>query len=91
MKDPIFISFIVKDNDFQAFISVQGIVELEGDLELITNNAIEIYKYALNRLNILIIEKNNLVINHDKVPARLIWNIGNEIFLLINDSTAKTI
>ena len=59
---------------------MQGIININGDIETVVNQAIEIYKAALKEMKNLLQRREELIEKHIRIPARLIWQIGNAIF-----------
>jgi len=88
MNQLAFITFDVSQQGIKTSLSMQGILTIEGDLDTIIARATHIYKEALGEMSVLLKEREQLISNKKRVPARLIWRIGDVIFRL-NDDLAK--
>jgi hypothetical protein len=85
MSEPLFISFDISNDKINASLSMQGFISAEGDIEKTLDSAKNIYGNALKRMNILLTERKNFLNSRKKIPARLIWQIGDEVFHLNED------
>jgi len=88
MNQLAFITFDVSQQGIKTSLSMQGLLILEGDLDTIITSATHIYEEALGEMSDLLREREQLIRNRKRVPARLIWRIGDVIFRL-NDDLAK--
>ena len=88
MNQLTFISFEPSKQGIRASLSMQGIINIDGDIESAINQAIEIYKAALSEMKNLLLKREELQKVRRRVPARLIWQIGDAIFNL-NDDLSK--
>jgi hypothetical protein len=85
MNQSPFISFETSQQGIRATLSMQGIINIEGDVESVINQATEIYKSALNEMKDLLFKREGLQKDRIRIPARLIWQIGDAIFRLNDD------
>jgi len=88
MNQLAFITFDVSQQGIKTSLSMQGLSTIEGDLDTIITRATHVYEEALGEMSGLLREREQLISNRKRVPARLIWRIGDVIFRL-NDDLAK--
>jgi hypothetical protein len=85
MNQLAFITFDVSQQGIKTSISMQGLLTIEGDLDTIITRATHVYEEALGEMSGLLREREQLISNRKRVPARLIWRIGDVIFRLNDD------
>lgn len=85
MNQLAFITFDVSQQGIKASLSMQGLLTIEGDLDTIIARATHIYKEALGEMSSLLKEREQLYSSRKRMPARLIWRIGDVIFRLNYD------
>ena len=85
MSQLTFISFETTQKGIEASLSMQGIIDIDGDIETVVHQAVDIYKATLSETKELLQRREKLKEDRKKVPARLIWQIGDAIFRLIDD------
>jgi len=88
MNQFAFITFDVSQQGIKTSLSMQGLLTVEGDLDTIIAQATYIYEKALGEMSVLLREREHLYKSRKRIPARLIWRIGDVIFRL-NDDLAK--
>lgn len=77
-----FVSFEPKDQGFIAFLSMEGLVSNGRNLELILQDAANLYRRSIMDMRLRIDELKVFRAARKKIPARKIWQIGNIIFEL---------
>ena len=77
------ITFFPGNKNYLASISYDVLDEVGENIDEILNKAANIYKTHLEKMHYLL-QKRALVRNKNKfIPARYMWKIGNEIFVMI--------
>ena len=85
MRDePTFVSFKKNNNEYNAFIAINSFFSGNDDLQSLLNKASTIYSNSIPEMvaviNIITAFRNN----HNPLPARIIWELGDLIFKLVN-------
>ena len=88
MSQLTFISFETTQQGIKASLSMQGMIDIDGDLEIVVNRAVDIYKDSLSEMKNLLQEREKFQEVRKRIPARLIWQIGDAVFRL-NDNLSK--
>jgi len=88
MNQLTFISFETSQQGVKASLSVQGIMNIEGDVEPVMYQAVQFYEKALGEIRALLHQRKQLQKSRKRIPARLIWRIGDVIFKL-NDNLSE--
>ncbi len=83
-KNLAFVSIEPINNRFTAFLSVEDILLLDKDPELLLENAAEIYEQSVITMRSLIDEIQNYKVHRKPIPAYIIWKLGDTIFQLMN-------
>ncbi len=91
MKQTTFISFIKRNDTFQGSLRIDGLINLDEDPEEMCEKASQIYKSAIDQLEVMLKRRKSLLDNHEVIPARLVWSIGNEIFNLIDKLASQNL
>lgn len=84
-KGAAFISFSPSDGGFRAFMSLEGVMSDEIDLDHALPRAEEVYRAWISRMRPLVEEIRAARISHKLIPARTVWQLGNAIFQLTHD------
>lgn len=82
MNQLIFISFSTVEDDYHASIALQDVLSSNFDIETSLKDASNVYRSSLQRISKLLSSRADLINQHQIIPARLIWNIGDQIFSL---------
>jgi hypothetical protein len=77
-----FVSFEPRDSKFVAFMSMQQVIFIERDSELVLREAAEVYGRLIRKMRSLVTEIRTHRVNHTLLPARTIWELGDIIFEL---------
>lgn len=77
-----FISFEPMNQNFKAFLSVEGFISGDRDYELQLKKAIKVYSNSLMNMNIILDEINAFRKSRKLLPARKVWQLGDTIFKL---------
>jgi len=86
-KPLTFVSFDPKQQGFVAFISLEGFLASEEDIEPVIHGAAVVYGCAISRMRSIVADINSLRRVRKLTPARLIWRLGDEIFRLTENFT----
>lgn len=85
MEDKLtFISFKKNKDEYNAFLAIDGFLSGSKNLELLLIKASTIYGDSISKMVALIKEINSFRNNHNPLPARKIWELGDAIFELVN-------
>lgn len=77
-----FVSFQPSNEQFTAFLPVEELISSQMDLAEVLNEASLIYGHSVTKMRSLVAEIESLRLNHELVPARKIWQLGDAIFEL---------
>lgn len=80
-----FVAFRPRDGDFEAFMSVDGLLSFDADPESLLGEAARIYRELIGKMRTMVAEIESLRVARHLVPARKIWRVGDMIF----DLTAR--
>lgn len=80
-----FVSFEPIDDSFRGYLSIEAALREEEKPELLLNKAEKIYEIKLKNMKSKIVAINTAKANHEPIPARNIWAIGDSIISLRNE------
>jgi hypothetical protein len=83
--DLAFVSFKSDKQRFVPSMSIDHLLSSQRDLELTLNEAAEVYNHRIINMHSLIIEIGNYRMSRKPLPARIVWELGNNIFLLVDE------
>lgn len=72
--------FEPRNGAFIGFMSIEGLISIEGDPELVLRKAAKLYEHSIVMMRSLIAEMDAFRASRKPVPARKIWQLGNVIF-----------
>ena len=75
-----FISFEPNAERFRAFLSIEGFILSNKDPELTIRKAVKIYENSIIKMRTFIKDIHSIRDNHQLLPARKVWQLGNAIF-----------
>ena len=78
----ISVSFEPRNGRFMAFLSMEGLLSLEGDPEPLLRKATHEYEQAVYQMRLLSEQIEKLRSDHNPIPARKVWEWGDAIFKL---------
>jgi hypothetical protein len=81
-KKLAFITVEPSNGHFEAFLSVEGLLSIEGDPELVLQDAAKLYERAITTMRSLIAEMHDCRIHRKPILARMMWKLGDTIFKL---------
>jgi len=81
-SDLIFISFGPAKDNFRSFLPLEFALSDERELEKITKKATKIYEKSISRMHFIDSQIKKCRKQKHFIPARKIWQLGNEIFRL---------
>ena len=84
-ETPAFVSFEPDCGQFRALLSVEGVISIRDDPELVLKEAAKIYKSSTTTMLSLLEEIQCLRSDRKRLPARTIWRLGDAIFRLQED------
>lgn len=79
----IYISIKLINNSFVAVIALEDIMKVDKDLELLLNKISSIYSVQILKCRDILNDINKIKSSKQIIPARKVWDWGNEIFKLI--------
>lgn len=82
-----FVSFEPTQNNFKAYLSLDGFILKEQNYEKKIQKAVKVYEEAVNKMRIIIADMNQFKQKYRRLPAQKVWSLGDEIFQLIDDLT----
>ncbi|MEM5871895.1 MAG: hypothetical protein QW051_03415 [Candidatus Aenigmatarchaeota archaeon] len=85
------ITFIESNGRIAATVSLKSFSECNGNIEKTLTWAAKVYKKHLDKMKQLIKREKELLNLKEKVPATLMWDLGNEIFELVNTLSSKNL
>jgi len=65
-------------------ISIEDVDEMPENINVLLKNAADLYNDSILKMKLIVSENIKLRKSKKQVPARLMWNFGNEIFNLID-------
>lgn len=78
----IFVSFEPRNGRFMAFLSIDGLLSIEEDPELLLGKAAAEYEQAIYQMRLIVQQVEEIRSHHVPVPARKVWEWGDAIFRL---------
>jgi len=84
-NNKIRVNFISRGNRYLASISFTDFEAFNKDLKTRLDKAGKIYEKHLKKIKGLLKTRNNLKLKNKILTARFMWQIGNEIFLVIEE------
>jgi len=78
----VFVSFEPRDGQFEAFMSVEGLLSTESDPHLMLQEAAALYQRSVWRMGSLVADIQARRAARQLVPARKVWQLGDAIFEL---------
>lgn len=81
-KELAFVTIEPKNGQFIAFLSVEGLLAMERDPELVLQEAVQLYEHAVITMRSLIAEMQACRVHRKLIPARTMWKLGDTIFQL---------
>jgi len=80
-----FISFEPDNQRFIPFVSIDQFLSGGRDSELTLKEAADVYRHAIDVMRLLVIEIQDYRMKHKPLPAEIVWELGNSIFVLIEE------
>ena len=80
-----FVAFEPRDGQFEAFLSMEGLLSGEGDPELVLQEAARLYETATGRMRSLLAEIEDHRAHRTLIPARKVWQVGDAVFELTEE------
>jgi hypothetical protein len=90
-EELIFVTVEPRDSHFKAFVSVEGLMAINGDPEAALQKAAELYESAIINMRSLIAGIETHRAHRKPVPARIVWKLGDAIFQLRNQLEALSL
>lgn len=81
-KNLLFVSFEKNENSFKALLPFEDFISLDQDYDVVTKKAISIYTNYIQNMQVIVSNLEKHRNDNKPIPARLIWDLGNEIFTL---------
>ena len=81
----VFITFEKSGSKYEAFLPIAELVTNKKDIEELAKRAAEIYAGAIHQMLLVVREIDNLRAERQPVPARKVWQLGDNIFKLTQD------
>jgi len=75
-----FVQFEEANGRFRALVSIEGVLQMEGDPEIVLAEAADLYEHYLGEMRALVSAIESLRTSRKLVPARKVWRLGNLIF-----------
>jgi len=82
---PVKLAFVAlepKDGQFRASFTMEGLLAVEDDPEMLLDNTVHIYEEAIQRMLALLAEMCTSRLLHKPIPARKMWQLGDAMFKL---------
>jgi hypothetical protein len=70
-------------------LALDDLNKTSKDVNTLLEEAVKIYNYATSCMKIILNENRKLRKENKKVPARLMWDLGDSIFKMVNDLKEK--
>lgn len=86
-----FVSIQRHSHHFVASLAVSGLIDLEGDPELISKKAAKIYEQALRNMRSQLDAMDSHRTKHIPVPARIMWRLGDSVFRLRDEMSSLSL
>lgn len=83
--ETVFVTFEPKDGTYQASMSIEGLLSMEGDQERVIAKAVKAYQKNVKRLQGLMSSIDAKREARERVPARAVWSVGDAVFKLTHD------
>jgi len=77
-----FVSFEPANEQFIGFLSMEAAIDSERDPETVLRKATKIYERSITRMRSILVDIQIARANHNRIPARKVWEIGDIIFEL---------
>ena len=83
-----FVSFEPIDSDFQAQLSLESALQYDGDAPVLANRAADIYATHIAKMRHVCAHLSALRRERQRIPALLMWELGDVIFALRDELTS---
>jgi hypothetical protein len=80
-----FVSFEPDNERFVPFVSIDQFLSGRRDPELTLKKAADAYRRAIAVMRSLVMEIHDYRMKHKLLPAQSVWELGNSVFVLINE------
>ncbi len=80
-----FVTFEPKDGTYQASMSIDGLLSMDGDHERLIAKAVKAYQRNVTKLQGLMSSIDAKREAKERVPAREVWSVGDAVFRLTRD------
>ena len=80
----ILVSFEPNDGNFRGYLSLQGLLLLEQDPEIVLTAACNEYQRSVEAMRSLVADIKSLRQSRTLIPARKVWCLGHAIFNLLD-------
>lgn len=80
-----FVTFEPRDGTYQASMSIDGLLSMEGNHERVIAKAVKAYQMNVKKLRGLMSSINAKREARERVPAREVWGVGDAVFKLTRD------
>lgn len=77
-----FITIEQRNSSFTALLSMEDLLLIAGDPDLILQKAVELYEYTVITMRSLLGDIQAYKVRRQPIPARIMWKLGDAIFQL---------